>query len=148
MWTQTGPVLAHLRSVYRDATNNLIIQENTTIAKWLNFICLNKYGKNPYYTCAKGHTCVDARFMACASRAQLPETAEHGREVQLIVKPRFTDFSIEPRLASAREGSKLRFKCRPTAWGVWDKLGSSAVQMSGAVVSRIGGSRIYMGPVF
>ena len=27
-WTQTGPVLAHLMNVYRDAANYLIIQEN------------------------------------------------------------------------------------------------------------------------
>ena len=32
-------------------------------------------------------------------------------------------------------------------WGVRDKLGSSAAQMSGAAVSRTGGSRIYTGPV-
>ena len=32
-WTQTGPVLAHLRNVYSGAANYLIIQENTRVAK-------------------------------------------------------------------------------------------------------------------
>ena len=64
-----------------------------------------------------------------------------------MVKPWFSDFSIEPRLASARDGRKPRLKCKPTAWGVRDKLGSGAVRMSGAAVSRTGGFHIYTGPV-
>ena len=92
---------------------------------------------------------MDAGFTACVSRPSClkPRHSDGKRGLRLPAKPRFTDFSIEPRLASARDGTKPRLKCGPTAWGVRDKLGSSAVQMSGAAVSRTGGSRIYTGPV-
>ena len=81
--------------------------------------------------------------------SQLLETATHSREMRLAVygKAAVQDFSNEPRLASGRDGRKPRLKCRPTAWGVQDKLGSSAAQMSGVAVSRIDGSRIYTGLV-
>ena len=44
-WTQTGPVLAHLRNVYWGAANCLIIQENTTVAKWFNYISVKNTGR-------------------------------------------------------------------------------------------------------
>ena len=92
---------------------------------------------------------MDAGFTACASRPSClkPRHSDGKRGLCLLAEPRFTDFSIEPRLASPRDGSKPWLKCGPTAWGVRDKLGSSAAQMSGAGVSRTGGSRIYTGPV-
>ena len=92
---------------------------------------------------------MDAGFKACVSRPSYlkPRHSDGKRSLRLLTKLRFTDFSIEPRLASARDGTKLRLKCGPTAWGVRDKLGSSAAQRSGAAVSRTGGSRIYTGPV-
>ena len=64
-----------------------------------------------------------------------PQHSDGKRGLRFLAKPRFTDFSIEPRLASARDGTKPRLKCGPTAWGVRDKLGSSAAQMSKAAVS-------------
>ena len=91
---------------------------------------------------------MDAGFTACVSWPSCLKSWHSGkRGLRLVAKPRFTDFSIESRLASARDGTKPRLKCGPTAWGVRDKLGSSAAQMSGAAVSRTGGSRIYTGPV-
>ena len=92
---------------------------------------------------------MDAGFTACVSRASCLKLSHTDGKcgLRLLAKPRFTDFSIEPRLASARDGTKPRLKCGPTAWGVRDKFGSSAAQMSGAAVSRTGGSRIYTGPV-
>ena len=149
-WTQTSPVLAHLRNVYRDAANYLIIQENITVAKWSNYIYLTKHREIPYQTCAIGHKYMDAGFTAYVSRPSClkPRHSDGERGLRLLAKPRFTDFSIEPRLAFVHDGTKPRLKCRPTAWGVGDKLGSSAAQMSGAAVSRICGARIYTGPVF
>ena len=92
---------------------------------------------------------MDAEFTACVSRPSClkPRHSDGKRGLRLLAKPWFTDFSIEPRLASAHDGTKPRLKCGPTALGVRDKLGSSAAQMSGAAVSRTGGSRIYTGPV-
>ena len=89
------------------------------------------------------------RIYGLCISAQLLETGALRREPRLAApgNPRFTGFSIEPRLASPRDWTKPRLKCGPTAWGVRDKLGSSAAQMSGAAVSRTGGSRIYTGPV-
>ena len=86
--------------------------------------------------------------MACVSRPSClkPRHSDGKCGLRLLAKPRFTHFSIEPRLASARDGI-CPIKCGPTTWGVRDKLGSSAAQMSGAAVSRTGGSRIYTGPV-
>ena len=92
---------------------------------------------------------MDAGFIAFVSRPSCLKArhSDRKRGLRLLAKPRFTVFSIEPRLASVRDGAKPRLKCGPTAWGVRDKLGSSAAQMSGAAVSRTGGSRIYTGPV-
>ena len=92
---------------------------------------------------------MDAGFTACVSWPSClkPQHSDRKRGLWLLAKPRFTDFSIELRLVSARDGTKPWLKCGPTAWGVRDKLGSSAAQMSGAVVSRTGRSRIYTGPV-
>ena len=92
---------------------------------------------------------MDAGFTACVFRPSClkPRHSDGKRGLRLLAKPRFTDFSIEPRLASARDGTKPRLKGGPTAWGVRDKLGSSAAQMCGAAVSRTGGSRKYTGPV-
>ena len=150
-WTRTVPIMTHLTNVYKDAANYLIIQENTTVSKWLCYVCPIKYRENLHYTYANGHIyMIYGRKIYCLCiSAQLlePRLTAAKRGLQLMVKPRFTNFSIEPRFASARDGRKPRLKCGPTAWGVRDKLGSSAAQMSGAAVSRIGGSRIYTGPV-
>ena len=80
--------------------------------------------------------------MVCVSQPSClkPQHTDGKCGLQLVVKPQFTDLWIGPRLASAHDGREPLFKCRPTAWGVQDKLGSSAVQMSGAAVSRIGGT--------
>ena len=92
---------------------------------------------------------MDSGFTTCVSRPSCLKLrhsdGKHG--LRLLAKPWFTDFSTEPWLASARDGTKPRLKCGPTAWGVQDKLGSSAAQMSGAAFSRTGGSCIYTGPV-
>ena len=92
---------------------------------------------------------MDAGFTACVSRPSClkPRHSDRKRGLRLLAKPWSTDFLIEPRLASARNGTKPRLKCGSTARGMRDKLGSSAAQMSGAAVSRTGGSRIYTGPV-
>ena len=70
---------------------------------------------------------MDAGFTACVSRHSClkPRHTDGKRGLRLLTKPRFTDFSVEPRLTSSRDGTKPRLKCGPTAWGVGDKLGSS-----------------------
>ena len=77
---------------------------------------------------------MDAGFTACVSRPSClkPQHSDGKRGLRLLAKPRFTDFSIELRLASAGDGAKPWLKCGPTAWGVRDKLGFSAAQMSEA----------------
>ena len=42
----------------------LVIQENTTIAKRLSYVCLSKRRENPYYACANTHICMGTKFTA------------------------------------------------------------------------------------
>ena len=143
-WTQTGrfgPIEECLQGC-RELSHNSGKHKSSQMIE----LYLTKHGTILYYTCNIGNKCMHARFTTCVYRPSClkPQHSDGKRGLWLLAKPRFTDFSIEPRLSSAHDGTKPQLKRGPTAWGVWDKLGFSAAQRSGAAVSRTGGSRIYI----
>ena len=89
------------------------------------------------------------RIYGLCISAQLLETAALRRETWLAAPDKAAGHSLLDWTAACvcSRWDKAAAQVRANSWGVRDKLGPSAAQMSGAAVSRIGGSRIYTGPV-